>query len=337
MIRPNIIEDIQEIVDRTKSILSELEGKKIFLTGGTGFFGKWILEYIKFLNESKRLDIQLIILSRNPDRFKKQNKELANTEGFVFQSGDIRSFKHTHEEVDYIIHAATDASATINKENPELMFESIAEGMNNLLEYAKFCRPKRILMTSSGAVYDPIGPDETFMESNKFNLAATTVYGEGKRKAEQMGFEFCSRAGIDFINARCFAFVGPYMPESSTYAIKNFIDNIKNQEDIIIKGDGTPLRTYMYASDLIVWLFTILIKGRSGESYNVGSDEVISMKDLAHKLSNYSKKSNVVIESIGSVGVAGNRYIPSIEKAKRELGLSVEVSLNDAIEKMLHI
>ena len=132
--------------------------------------------------------------------------------------------------------------------------------------------------------------------------------------------------------ARCFAFVGPDLPLNVHFAIGNSIRDALTAESITVAGDGTPLRTYLHQSDLAHWLFTLLERGRPGEAYNVGSDEVISIADLAHLVRDALAPGKPVhILGKPDRGASRNRYAPNIRKAQQELGLSVTVPLAEAI------
>ena len=162
-----------------------------------------------------------------------------------------------------------------------------------------------------------------------FPCNPVTAYGKGKLRAE----ELCLQSSLDCMIARCFAFVGPQMPLDAHFAIGNFIGNCLRNEPIVIKGDGTAIRSYMYSTDLTEWLLTILVKGSKGNAYNVGSDDAISISDLAHKVRRVLSAENPVeIKKPRLDGCLPSRYLPSIEKAKTLLSLELRVGLEKAIE-----
>ena len=135
--------------------------------------------------------------------------------------------------------------------------------------------------------------------------------------------------------ARCFAFVGPYLPLDTHFAIGNFINNVLKKEDIIIRGDGSTIRSYMYASDLMVWLWRILILGESNSPYNVGSDESISIKELAEKIKGVS-------DSTVSVKILGTQirkedvdiYCPNVQKAN-SINTNIKIQISESINKTI--
>lgn len=325
------IDDLALIAEKLTKDFEFYKNQKIFLTGGTGFFGKWLLETFIYLNEVHKLNISVTILSRSPKKFAENQPYLANHENFMLIKGDVRSFSDLNESYDLIIHAATDASVEINRTNPELMRDTILDGARNICDFSKKVGCKRILYTSSGAAYGPQPKNlshipETFLDNPLFNH--NDAYASSKLKSEEY---FKDNVSCDIVIARCFAFSGPYLPLSGEYAFGNFISDVLQDRNIIIKGDGTPVRSYLYAADLIIWLLRILSSGRSGEIYNVGSKESISIKHLAKEISLEKVETITLSKSDGNTNV----YVPCIDKAETELGLKMYTSLKNAIIKTL--
>ncbi|HBM16404.1 MAG TPA: hypothetical protein DD381_08710 [Lentisphaeria bacterium] len=312
----------------------------VFLTGGTGFFGKNILRKLQS-------DVKLTILSRNPENFINEFPELIKGHEVSFVKGDIRDFKLPPDLVfDYVIHGATEASAKLEKENPQEMYSVIVDGTKHLLKQITGRGIKRLLFISSGGVYGQQPADLSNIPET-YPPSPITYYGKGKLEAERL----CVASGIASVIARCFAFVGPYLPLDTHFAIGNFILNGLKNDPIIIKGDGRPYRSYMYADDLINWLWSILLKGKVGEIYNVGSEEAISIADLARLVSScFTDKPEVKILGIPTQNpklitqnysieplttshepLKPERYVPSTQKPQSELGLTLRTNLKDAI------
>jgi len=331
------IDDLNHIYQSCKIEFETFKDKTIFITGGTGFFGKNLLESIIYADSINHLNISIIVLSRNPEFFINELK-YKNKPFIKFLKGDITNFDFPKEKIDYIFHMATEASVSLNLNSPFQMFNVITEGSKRILELGKIKNVKSILFTSSGAVYgkqpsDLIKINENFQGSpNIFNKDA--AYGEGKRVSEMYANLYYENYGVNTKIARCFAFVGPHLPLNSHFAIGNFIKNLLNNEDIEINGDGTPFRSYMYSSDLIIWLIKILLHAHPCDPINVGSDYFISISDLAKTIVNLfpnSTKNINIAEKKTNENI--QRYVPSIEKAKNMLNLEITVSLEDAIKK----
>jgi dTDP-glucose 4,6-dehydratase len=139
---------------------------------------------------------------------------------------------------------------------------------------------------------------------------------------------------FDAIIARLFAFVGPLLPLNSNYAIGNFIRDVLRGGPVRITGDGTPYRSYLYAADLAIWLWTLLLRGRSVHPYNVGSPHALTITDLAKAVVRVAGAGSV-IETAGAPvpGLPVLRYVPETTRAEKELGLRVHVSLDDGIRR----
>ena len=297
--------------------------RRIFITGGTGFFGKSMLDYRLRHPDWEWAQAEWIILSRSPERLAAEYPLLANQAGISFVAGDVRDFAFPQGSFDAIIHAATSAVTTL----PDTEMTSvILDGVRHVADFAKAAGCPKILFTSSGAVYGP--RISSASEDDVCN--PSTAYGKGKLAAEQMLVE----TGLDVKIARCFAFVGPHLNRRIHYAIGNFIQDCLDGKPIIINGDGTPLRSYLYADDLVEWLFAILERGESGRPYNVGSDYALPILDLAERVRRVlGTRNEIIVKGTPELGAKPSVYVPDIGRAQGELGLSVSVPLDDAIRR----
>ena len=296
--------------------------KRVFITGGTGFFGKSMLDYRLHHPEWGWVRAKWVILSRDPEKFVATYPQLANQDGISFISGDIRDFAFPEGEFDAIIHSATSAVTTLADEE---MTSVILDGTRRVIDFAAAKGCKKLLFTSSGAVYGP----RTSPASENDECLPVTAYGKGKLQAERMLID----SGLDVKIARCFAFAGPYLPRTIHYAIGNFVQDCLCGKPIVINGDGTPLRSYLYADDLVEWLFAILERGESGRPYNVGSDEMLSIKELAKKVREVLVGDNeIVVKERPPIGLP-SVYVPYVKRIREELGCEIKVTLEDAIKR----
>lgn len=340
MNRRIIEKDLEHILAHTQGLWGAFQGKRLFLTGGTGFFGKWFLESFIWANRHLHLEAQLVVLTRNSTLFLQDFPQFGVDPSVSFHQGDIQSFDFPTETFDFVIHAATAASVQMVQEAPLEMFDTIVAGTRHTLDFAVHCGAKRFLLTSSGAVYGS-QPSELVNVPESYQGAPSTllsgsVYGEAKRLAELLCVIYQQQHGLHCSIARCFAFVGPYLNLDIHYAVGNFIRDGLKQQPIHIRGDGTPTRSYLYAADLMIWLWTILVRGQRSQAYNVGSDQSVSIKELALKVRGLLDPSpEVIVEQKASLEAPLLRYVPSTELARTELQLETFIPLNEALSRTI--
>lgn len=318
--------------------LDFLNNKVIFMTGGTGFFGQAFLDLIN--THGKNLSCKLYLLSRDPEVFLQKHPQYKNISNLFFQTGDITDFSFDEKKVDYIFHWATPANAKLNAENPLLIAETITKGMQRVLDYAVYTQAKKVLFTSSGAVYGSQPATMPHLTENYLGAPLTNssqaAYGEAKRYAEFMGCTYAKKFAFDFKIARCFAFAGKNLQAGRGFAFADFIEQARHHQDIQIHSDGSAVRSYLDTEDLMIWLLALLEKGQNNEPYNIGSDIEITIQQLAQLI---VKKTNpelkIFVKSPMDPNRPGSRYIPSIEKAKTELKVKVWTDLETAIQKAM--
>ena len=328
--------DLDMILERTRDLWEEMRGERLFVTGGTGFFGCWLLESFAWANTRLNLGAEAVVLTRRPEAFAAKAPHLASHPAIRLLCGDVRSFAFPEGTFSHVIHAATEWSTSLNEDDPLRMLDTIIAGTRRALDFAVACRAQKFLLTSSGAVYGRHPVDISHLPEDYAGAPDTmeprSAYGEGKRLAELLCAIYARQHGLQTKIARCFAFVGPYLPLDTHFAVGNFIRDGLAGESIRISGDGTPYRSYLYAADLAVWLWTILLRGRSERPYNVGSDEGMTIAELAQAVGSYFGI-NIDIGKRPTPGLPTQRYVPSTLRAREELGLSNWVPFADALDR----
>lgn len=326
--------DLDEVLLRAEPLFRRLAGERLFITGGTGFFGRWLLEALFWANDRLHLGLQATVLSRQPDAFVRTAPRLAGHPALGWWPGDVRDFAFPPGRFPFVVHAATAASEQLNRTQPLKMFDTIVGGTRRVLEFAAQAGTRAALLTSSGAVYGRQPPelasvDETFSGGPQPNTARS-AYAEGKRAAEFLG----AASGLPVKVARGFAFVGPHLPFDAHFAVGNFLRDALRGDTIHIQGDGTPYRSYLYAADLVPWLLAILLDGQPNRPYNVGSEHAVSIAGLAQAVAEAAGGREVRIYQAPS-GQPPERYVPSIARARDELGLEVWTPLPAALRRTL--
>lgn len=309
----------------------------LLVIGGTGFFGKSILDAFQ-RGLLKPWGIESVdVMARHVDEFKDKYKYLLG-DCVRLHCLDITSCS-TLPKADYVIHAAASTNALNYLMQPEDEKTNILAGTYNYCRLAlEYHRQSKIVFCSSGAVYgqqhpsfdflledSPLQPLESLTESKK-------NYAAAKRDAEN-AFLALAHAGFSVAIARCFAFVGPYLPRDQHFAIGNFIEDGLNNRPIVVKANQPVYRSYMYADDLVIWLMTIAKSATPKiERFNVGSDEVVSLQKLARMIGEYFDVPATIRDQTNFVP---DRYIPSIDKAKNELGLRLNYSIYETINQTI--
>ena len=232
-----------------------------------------------------------------------------------------------------MIHLATPSAAEVGAGDTGMLTSALL-GMHRVLQFARQSHAKRLFFASSGAMYGHQPADLSHIPEDYKGAPDTTkpmsAYGELKRVSELM----CALTpDVDCVIARGFAFVGPYLPLTDKFAIGSFMRNALAGRPIRILGDGTPLRSYLYAADLAVWLLTLLVRGTPAEVYNLGSDEIIDLAGLARAITSSVDVPIEIVQSRPSGGT--QRYIPTIDKARKELGLEVRIPLTTALRRTM--
>lgn len=333
--------DLDHVLAHTAGAWEELRGARIFVTGGTGFFGRWLLESFLWAEDRLRLDARLTVLTRNPECFRLAAPRLAAHPAITLAEGDIGSFRLENARFSHVVHAAT-ASAREGRESPLAAIETMVDGTRRVLEFATASGARRFLFTSSGAVYGRQPSAVTHIaedyEGAPDPLDARSVYGEGKRMAELLCAAYARTRGLECPIARGFAFVGPHLPLDAEFAIGNFIGDCLAGRPIVIRGDGSPYRSYLYAADLAIWLWTILVRGVSGRAYNVGAEREVTIAELARTVrSTLGARNEIQILGRQSHAEAPaappERYVPSTARAREELGLHEWIPLEEGIRR----
>jgi nucleoside-diphosphate-sugar epimerase len=330
--------DLDFILQETTAMWEEMRNRRLFITGGTGFFGRWLLESFLHINRALNLNAHATVLSRNPDGFAVRAAHIATDPAITLLAGDITNFDYPEGDFAYVLHAATEV-AVVTAGKPLERLAAIQDGTAHTLRFAATHGTRKFLLTSSGAVYGRQPPHLTHVPEDYPGAPITSdpasAYGEGKRVSELMGALYATSTTMELKIARCFAFVGPGLALDANFAIGNFIADVMHGRPVSIAGDGTPLRSYLYAADLATWLWTMLFRAPSLEIFNVGSEEAISIADLAHRVTATLDPSvNVTVAERAPDGSLPLQYVPSTQKAQRFLNLRQTVSLEESIRRM---
>lgn len=307
----------------------------LLIIGGSGFFGKSILDaYKRGLLSPWGIDL-IYVFARNADRLKEEAPELMDP-SIRLVNGDIATCKEI-PIADYVIHAAASTDAANYLSQPEVEKKNIQAGTYNYCKLArKFHQNSRIVYCSSGAVYgqQPPAIDKLAEDFDGGSLSEMSLtkrdYAAAKRDGENAIINLGKDGSLVSI-ARCFAFVGPYLPRDKHFAIGNFLEDGLCSRSIQVKANHIVYRSYMYADDLVEWLMRLADCSSSDcPVFNVGSDEVLEIREVAKKLADKFAV-NFISAAISRPKI--DRYIPSIEKAKIYGALKLKFNLQQSLDE----
>ena len=332
MSKPLPPQDLAHIL--TLAPFESLRDANLFITGGTGFFGHWLLESLLHANRELTLNTKATVLTRSISAFQTKSPHIAANPAITLLEGDIRTFPFPTTAHTHILHAATDSGGQQANSTPEALAESILAGTQHVLDFAKATGAKRLLYTSTGAVYGRsttlLHTPETYLETNNPQLPLHS-YEAAKRAAEDLCL---NHPEFNPIIARCFAFVGPHLPLDQHFAIGNFLNAAIHNTPIHIKGDGTPRRSWLYMADLAIWLWTLLTHGQPSRAYNVGSNDGMTIAEAAHlTAATLNPTLPIQIDGAPNPDAPLNSYVPDITRTQNELNLTVTIPLDEALRR----
>lgn len=334
-----LADDLDHVLYHTRDVWDQLRGQRIFITGGTGFFGCWLLESFAWASDKLNLEASALVLSRDPESFKKKNPHLYHHKAIQFCRGDVKNFDFPGGRFSHVIHGSVYQKPAGEAEDAVSMINEMLQGSRRVMDFCVQANVQKALLISTGAVYGPVSPQvnkipEGFCGSTDPALISE-AYHQVRRMMESLCAVYAAQYAFEVMIARCFSFLGPYMPLSGRFAASDFIRDALDGKTIVIKGDGKPVRSYMYASDLAVWLWTILMRGKSFRPYNVGSEKPTTILELAEAVADEVAPLDVKVIGKAVSGAAPDYYVPDTGRAQTELNLKQKITLKEAIKKTL--
>ncbi len=340
--KPLPTEDLDHILTHTRDLWPDLQDARILITGGTGFFGHWLLESLLHANHALHRNTRATILTRNPAAFAARSPHITRDPAITLLEGDTRTFAFPLElkqdPYTHILHAATDSGGQQAAQPACALAESILDGTRHVLRFALATGARRLLYVSSGAVYGRSSATETHTPETSLAapdpLLLSSSYDQAKRMSEHLCVACTHGTPLAAVIARPFAFVGPHLPLDAHFAIGNFLGSAIAGAPIHIRGDGAPIRSWLYMADLAIWLWTILLRGQGDRAYNVGSEDAHTIADAARLTARTLRPGlPIQIDGIPSPSTPMNSYVPSTARARTELGLHQTIPLPEALRR----
>lgn len=289
-------EDLSEIFERCKVSLKSLQSSNLLLTGATGYIGTSLLKAILFFNERSSSPLQVWAVSRDPSLFLSQNPSFKDQAWLHWIIADLSQcpLPSLREKMDVVLHAAgSDQGDTKALHSANfLVTQNLLTGLHLALSKNPEQMPARFIFLSSGAAN------------------GSSEYGKAKRSAEllieESPFWQCSCI------ARIYGLYGGDLSFHRHYAITQFLQRAQNGEQIVVEGDGSPERSYLYIADLVVWLFRMMNYAEPAKIYDVGSNQGIKLRELA-SIVDRRYGSNLGVDIQGKAGFgSAQKYIPAL-------------------------
>jgi dTDP-glucose 4,6-dehydratase len=324
--------DLMQISSFSNEYLSDLADQTLLVTGATGFVGTWLVESIlKCSTKAPRI----VLIVRSKVNAEKHFRSVSNCANIQFIEQDVSQKIEFKGTVDQIWHLATSTAQPNGRSSIDITNSTIL-GTFRLLDLASNqSSPPKFLHTSSGAVYGRgLNPDVEVTEDLRLTqdwLNASEVYDTSKRATEMVLQEATKEGVVSAKNARLFAFVGPHLPLDSHFAIGNFIRSALDSKPITLTSSGVDYRSYLYAADLVSWLFSYMHSDYN-EPLNIGSDQQISIRECAELVGSFA---NVEVVVNSSDTHEATKYVPNIDRARSVLGLDVYTDLSESIKRTI--
>jgi UDP-glucuronate decarboxylase len=350
-----VADDLRLICEGAAEELAEMSGDSLLIVGGGGFLGHYLVQGALAWNALQKGDpIRITLLDNWVRGIPEWLTALEGDPNLRLLTGDItQPLPDDLGHHDWIIHAASIASPIFYRQFPIETMDANVDGLRRLLDHAmaerEAGRPvKGFLFYSTSEIYgDPTPENIPTPETYRGNVSCTgprACYDESKRYGETLCVAFAQVHDLPVKIARPFNNYGPGLKITDRRVIPDFVRNILSGEDIVMLSSGSPTRTFCYITDAIVGYYKVLVKGRPGESYNVGTEAPeISMLDLAERLTRgasdlWGYTGKVVSETSDDPEYLTdnpNRRCPIIEKARTELGYEPVVGIDDGLRRSL--
>ena len=311
----------------------------LLVTGATGLIGSCLVEVL-MTNPYK--DYQVYALGRNEKRAESRFRQFLDDPSFHFLLGDITQPLASDVPFHFIIHAASNGSPNFFVNNPVEVMKSNLFGVTNLIEYGLGHDMKRFLYVSTGEVY---GVNEAAMMNESCYgyvdiLNTRSCYPSSKRAAETLAMCYAGEYGADVVVARPCHTYGPHFTESDNRVYAQFIRNVLNGEDIVMKSEGTQYRSWCYVEDCVSALLYILLKGKNGEAYNIADkNSVVTIRELAETIAQIAGR-KVVMQVPSDIEKKGITPIKRavFDTAKLEaLGWTINGTMEEKLKKTIDI
>jgi dTDP-glucose 4,6-dehydratase len=339
--RKMVRDDCRRVLDKQLTGLDALREGVLLVTGGTGFMGTWLAEMVAYLNDHHHFAVRLMLMSSRASSLAERVPYLAQRSDVELIDQDVVNLVELPEDATWVIHAAGDPDSRSHATDPLRTFRTIVRGTDAVLQAAsRLASLRKVLHVSSGLVYGAQPRDLPCLSEDYVGSVDCATpgqaYAEAKRAAETLCASYRTQMRLPIVTARPFAFLGPYQRLNRPWAANNFIRDALRGGPIRIQGDGQSIRSYMHPADMAVWLLTILARGPSGSTYNVGSSEGVTLLNLARQIVDFCPEPvKVITRTLGSNAPRATNLVPDVTRARETLGLEIKINLDATLRSVM--
>lgn len=321
-----------------------LRNKSVLVTGATGMIASCFIDVLMLLNRTKDLNCKILAVGRSEEKAQNRFTEYWKSNLFEYVKHDINKQFELKEAVDYVLHMASNTHPVAYATDPVGTITTNVLGLYNLLEFCKENLNGRFAFASSNEIYgENRGDVELFDEKYLGYIDCNTMragYPESKRCGEALCQAYIKQYGLDIVIPRFTRTFGPTMLQSDTKAISQFIKKGINKDNIVLKSLGNQNYSYTYVTDAVAGLFYVMLKGKTGEAYNIADEsDNITLKNLAQTISEWAG-TEVVFELPDDVEKRGystaTKALLDGNKIKT-LGWKPNYDINSGIKRNLEI
>lgn len=324
--------------------LDTLRNKNILITGANGLICSYLVDLLIWANEKYKACISIYALSRQENKLKERFKEYYNKEYFHAVIQDVCD-EIKLDNIHYIVHGASPAVPKLYIEKPVETMNANYLGMLNVLECAKRNNCEKTIYISSSEIYGKSVIDKEFLEESDYGtlnlLEVRSSYPSSKRASETLCLAYQQEYNVNVSIVRPAHIYGPTMTKDDTRALSDFLRNVLNDQDILMKSDGSSIRSYCYVGDAVVGILKVLEKGQNGEAYNISNPQnTISIKDLASKVAKYGNKKLMIElpkDYVSKKIDVNNKEIKISNQKLENLQWKCSTFIDEGIEKSIKI
>lgn len=342
-----MIKNIDSYLEDLKYYLSiinfkEFENKKVLITGAGGLICSYIVDAFLLANKEEKLNITIYALGRNKEKLERRFSlfdNVVSNDNLIILEQDV--VEPLEIKCDFIIHGASPAHPNVFASDPVGTMNANYLGMLNVLECAKENKCKVIYISSAEVYGDNRDENAEWKENDSGyvdSMLPRSSYPNSKRASETLCAAYHSQYGVNVVVARPCHVYGPTMTASDSRAVSAFIHNVIDGNDIIMKSEGKPVRSYCYVGDVFTAIITILLKGKASEAYNIADKQtLISIKELATKIAKYGNRKIKMEIPINTSGFSKIEYTKLSSEKLESLGWNTNTPIDSGIEKTLKI